>query len=196
MREPSPRRPCSRRSAISGRTATVALTRVGRPSFSSSDFDLRTLDRFEIVLADARAHRLPARRLRWPACVMAPDRRSARRLCAGPSLDESPEAARFLRGCERRAPRPRSARRRRSESRVRLASAQASHGRGGQQLAPVNENEWSGRRDSNSRPSPWQGDALPLSYFRRFVGRHAGVRAPRLPGQAETRTLTGCPTGS
>ena len=27
---------------------------------------------------------------------------------------------------------------------------------------------WSGRRDSNSRPSPWQGDALPLSYFRKF----------------------------
>ena len=26
--------------------------------------------------------------------------------------------------------------------------------------------KWSGRRDSNSRPSPWQGDALPLSYFR------------------------------
>ena len=25
---------------------------------------------------------------------------------------------------------------------------------------------WSGRRDSNSRPSPWQGDALPLSHFR------------------------------
>ena len=25
---------------------------------------------------------------------------------------------------------------------------------------------WSGRRDSNSRPPPWQGDALPLSYFR------------------------------
>jgi hypothetical protein len=24
----------------------------------------------------------------------------------------------------------------------------------------------SGRRDSNSRPSPWQGDALPLSHFR------------------------------
>ena len=22
------------------------------------------------------------------------------------------------------------------------------------------------KRDSNSRPSPWQGDALPLSYFR------------------------------
>ena len=25
---------------------------------------------------------------------------------------------------------------------------------------------WSGRRDSNSRPSPWQGDALPLSHSR------------------------------
>ena len=25
----------------------------------------------------------------------------------------------------------------------------------------------SGRRDSNSRPSPWQGDALPLSHFRK-----------------------------
>ena len=24
----------------------------------------------------------------------------------------------------------------------------------------------SARRDSNSRPSPWQGDALPLSHFR------------------------------
>jgi hypothetical protein len=25
---------------------------------------------------------------------------------------------------------------------------------------------WSGRRESNPRPSPWQGDALPLSHFR------------------------------
>ena len=25
---------------------------------------------------------------------------------------------------------------------------------------------WSGRRDSNSRPPPWQGGALPLSYSR------------------------------
>ena len=25
---------------------------------------------------------------------------------------------------------------------------------------------WSGRRDSNSRPSPWQGDTLPLSHSR------------------------------
>ena len=28
------------------------------------------------------------------------------------------------------------------------------------------EKVWSGRRDLNSRPSPWQGDALPLSYSR------------------------------
>jgi hypothetical protein len=26
--------------------------------------------------------------------------------------------------------------------------------------------EWSGRRDLNSRPLPWQGNALPLSYSR------------------------------
>ena len=34
---------------------------------------------------------------------------------------------------------------------------------------------WSGRRDSNSRPSPWQGDALPLSHFRIF-GRGRWIR--------------------
>ena len=28
-------------------------------------------------------------------------------------------------------------------------------------------NNWSGRRDSNSRRSPWQGDALPLSHSRK-----------------------------
>ncbi len=26
--------------------------------------------------------------------------------------------------------------------------------------------KWSGRRDLNSRPPPWQGGALPLSHFR------------------------------
>src|SRR5690606_33113846 len=26
--------------------------------------------------------------------------------------------------------------------------------------------EWSGRRDSNPRPSAWQADVLPLNYFR------------------------------
>ena len=32
-----------------------------------------------------------------------------------------------------------------------------------------NSSYWSGRRDSNPRPSPWQGDALPLSHFRIFI---------------------------
>ena len=36
--------------------------------------------------------------------------------------------------------------------------------------------KWSGRRDSNPRPSPWQGDALPLSHFRIFIGRGRWIR--------------------
>ena len=54
---------------------------------------------------------------------------------------------------------------------------------------------WSGRRDSNPRPSPWQGDALPLSHFRQCQSRRR--RRPRtvdIPtrggGEGETRTLT------
>src|SRR5579864_1011530 len=31
---------------------------------------------------------------------------------------------------------------------------------------PRRHKKWSGRRDSNSRPPPWQGGALPLSHFR------------------------------
>src|SRR5947209_897988 len=31
---------------------------------------------------------------------------------------------------------------------------------------PRRQKKWSGRRDSNSRPPPWQGGALPLSHFR------------------------------
>ena len=29
--------------------------------------------------------------------------------------------------------------------------------------------KWSGRRDSDSRPPPWQGDALPLSHSRTYI---------------------------
>ena len=36
---------------------------------------------------------------------------------------------------------------------------------------------WSGRRGSNSRPPPWQGGALPLSYFRSL----SMARPPRRP---------------
>ena len=46
------------------------------------------------------------------------------------------------------------------------------------EVLPLNyiRKEWSGRRDSNSRPSPWQGDALPLSHFRIFIGRGGWIR--------------------
>ncbi len=48
---------------------------------------------------------------------------------------------------------------------------------------------WSGRRDLNSRPSPWQGDALPLSYSR-LLNRvyRAGQTGSNRPGLASMRT--------
>src|SRR5688500_17827791 len=33
-------------------------------------------------------------------------------------------------------------------------------------------NNWSGKRGSNSRPQPWQGCALPLSYSRKKTNWH------------------------
>ena len=40
--------------------------------------------------------------------------------------------------------------------------------------------KWSGKRDSNSRPSPWQGDALPLSHFRKWWGeKDSNLRSRR-----------------
>ncbi len=36
-------------------------------------------------------------------------------------------------------------------------------------ILPLNYTRWSGRRDSNSRRSPWQGDALPLSHSRMLI---------------------------
>ena len=53
--------------------------------------------------------------------------------------------------------------------------------------SPVKTELWSGRRDSNSRPSPWQGDALPLSHFRKWCPepesnqRHADFQSAALP---------------
>lgn len=43
----------------------------------------------------------------------------------------------------------------------------------------------SGRRDSNSRPSPWQGDALPLSHFRVLMDQSTA----RLPDQSSRLKL-------
>ena len=44
--------------------------------------------------------------------------------------------------------------------------AQAASGRAAIVSARKMDLDWSGRRDSNSRPQPWQGCALPLSYAR------------------------------
>src|SRR5947199_962900 len=44
---------------------------------------------------------------------------------------------------------------------------------------------WSGRRDSNPRPPPWQGGALPLSH----------VRAACLHGRRPSATLQPAPRG-
>ena len=45
--------------------------------------------------------------------------------------------------------------------------------------------EWSGRRDSNSRHSPWQGDALPLSHSR-ILGSLASQRSTALTAATPT----------
>ena len=45
--------------------------------------------------------------------------------------------------------------------------------------AELQAHNWSGRRDSNPRPSPWQGDALPLSHFRKKMVRMEGLEPPR-----------------
>ena len=61
--------------------------------------------------------------------------------------------------------------------------------------------KWSGRRDSNSRPSPWQGDALPLSHFRMIWCRdpelnwgHEDFQSSALPTELSRRFLAE-PTG-
>ena len=55
---------------------------------------------------------------------------------------------------------------------------------------------WSGKRDSNSRPSPWQGDALPLSYFRKWClraesnRRHVDFQSTALPTELPRHLAT------
>ena len=48
----------------------------------------------------------------------------------------------------------------------------------------------SGRRDSNPRPSPWQGDALPLSHVRVLLGISAFAL---FPGDEMNHTGSGGP---
>lgn len=90
---------------------------------------------------------------------------------------------------------------------------------GGRLLDIQFSRNWSGRRDSNPRPQPWQGCALPLSYTRihlaapRFVGgqwrpfaktlgglQHASACALRknlksFAGQHFSLWTDGCPPG-
>jgi hypothetical protein len=47
---------------------------------------------------------------------------------------------------------------------------------------------WSGRRDSNPRPQPWQGCALPLSYTR-SLWRRCGAVGPGGPGRRSLNTI-------
>src|SRR3712207_3385463 len=50
---------------------------------------------------------------------------------------------------------------------------------------------WSGKRDLNPRPSPWQGDALPLSYsrIRRCFGFAAAAAVESEGGYTEPPPL-------
>ena len=61
------------------------------------------------------------------------------------------------------------------------------------EVLPLNyiRKSWSGRRDSNSRPSPWQGDALPLSHFRIILVEGDGFE----PSKAVLTDLQSAPFG-
>ena len=56
--------------------------------------------------------------------------------------------------------------------------------------------KWSGRRDSNSRRSPWQGDALPLSHSRKWClrvesnRRHRDFQSLALPTELQRHLLS------
>ena len=54
---------------------------------------------------------------------------------------------------------------------------------------------WSGRRDSNSRPSPWQGDALPLSHFRTLFIKLMVEGGGFEPPKAQLTDLQSAPFG-
>ncbi len=48
-------------------------------------------------------------------------------------------------------------------------------------LLPVQQKFWSGKRDSNSRPRPWQGRALPTELFPQCGAHFTGCRTPVKP---------------
>jgi hypothetical protein len=54
------------------------------------------------------------------------------------------------------------------------------------ELSLCHQKFWSGRRDSNPRPRPWQGRALPLSYtrIREIGGDHSPATRRAMPNAA------------
>ena len=77
---------------------------------------------------------------------------------------------------------------RRLGSRAGSATDRCLHG-------PSGAGMWSGKRDSNPRPQPWQGCALPLSYSRPAgeepIGPVAACQARRLAEGVEDRRKIG-----
>src|SRR5687767_770356 len=72
-------------------------------------------------------------------------------------------------------------RRHETEGRHGWAGApRATIGAWGRPESPCNE-FWSGKRDSNPRPRPWQGRALPLSYSRLTINATAAILTRRPP---------------
>jgi hypothetical protein len=57
---------------------------------------------------------------------------------------------------------------------------QPGHATGTPYAAEILGFRWSGRRDSNPRPRPWQGRALPLSYARSALLEGSALRGARL----------------
>src|SRR4051794_24858341 len=77
-------------------------------------------------------------------------------------------------------------------SSTRCATARASRSRPVE--SPDSKDSWSGRRDSNPRPQPWQGCALPLSYARSRAeprGRGWGKAAAASMGSRARQALNG-----
>ena len=58
---------------------------------------------------------------------------------------------------------------------------------------PCKKEEWSGRGDSNPRPSPWQGDALPLSHFRSDGGLSLHPHSTKKQAGCESLGVAGPP---
>src|SRR5881396_2408053 len=62
---------------------------------------------------------------------------------------------------------------------IRFAFVRQSGAAGAPNKCWLEREDWSGKRDLNPRPSPWQGDALPLSYSRPDRRRSGIIRASR-----------------